>query len=106
MKAALRCHCGQRIFARDVMQRGTLIRQFGPPFVYIRYRCSRCKKLGEQFVKQEDWDIRALIGADSEVSPEEKRRFDQMGPITDDEVRSVRCNLTRLARLPLPDDRA
>lgn len=105
MKAALRCHCGQRIFARDVVQRGTYIRQFGPPYVYVRYRCSRCRKLGEQYIKQEDWDVRVLMGAVSEVTAEERRRFEQMGPITAEEQKSIRNRLLSLT-LPSTDDPA
>jgi len=52
MKSAIKCNCGQRVLARDVMQTGYYLRLVGPSFVYVKYRCSRCKKLGEQFVKQ------------------------------------------------------
>ena len=38
------------------MQQVNCVRQFGPSFVYTKYRCSRCKKLGEHFVLQEEWE--------------------------------------------------
>ncbi|MBM3493226.1 MAG: hypothetical protein FJX72_02725 [Armatimonadetes bacterium] len=104
MKAALTCPCGQRIFVRDVMQQGKMVRPFGPRFVYIRYRCSRCKRLGEHFIEQDQWDIRLLTDASSEASDDELRRFSEMGPITVDELQHVRTRLTTLRRLPKPGD--
>jgi DNA-directed RNA polymerase subunit RPC12/RpoP len=56
VKPMIKCNCGQRIITKDVMQTGYYLRLFGPSFVYVKYRCSRCKKLGEQFVKQQDWE--------------------------------------------------
>jgi hypothetical protein len=68
------------------MQTGYYLRLFGPSFVYVKFRCSRCKKLGEQFVKQEDWEDGILKDIPSEVSQEEKGSFQSMGPISINEV--------------------
>jgi DNA-directed RNA polymerase subunit RPC12/RpoP len=81
IKSAIKCNCGQRIIAKDVMQTGYYLRLFGPSFVYVKFRCSRCKKLGEQFVKQEDWEDGILREVPSEVTSDEKARFESMGPI-------------------------
>jgi len=51
----LRCVCGQLISRSDVMRQGYYSRQFGPSYVYIKYRCTRCKKLREHFVKEDEW---------------------------------------------------
>ena len=53
MRTSIKCNCGQRVIAKDVVQHGYYLRLFGPSFVYVKFRCSRCKKLGEQFIKQE-----------------------------------------------------
>jgi len=82
VKAVIKCNCGQRIVARDVMQTGYYLRLFGPSFVYVKFRCSRCKKLGEQFVKQEDWEDGILKDIPSESSQDQKQDFQIMGPIT------------------------
>jgi len=63
------------------MQTGYYLRLFGPSFVYVKYRCSRCKKLGEQFVKQEEWEEGILNDVPCEVSADEKKGFDRMGKI-------------------------
>jgi len=80
-RTAIRCNCGQRISQRDVMQTGYYPRMFGPSFVYVRFRCSRCKKLGEQFVKQEEWESGILRDSGTESTTGEKDRFTTLGPI-------------------------
>ena len=80
-RTAIKCNCGQRIGQKDVMQTGYYMRMFGPSFVYVKFRCSRCKKLGEQFVKQEDWEDGILKDATTEVSTTERERFESLGPI-------------------------
>lgn len=100
MKATLRCNCGQRLFSRDVMQQGYLMRHFGPSFVYIRFRCSRCKKLGEHFIKQEEWEEGILRDDVTELTDDERRRFGKMGAITVEEMAGFHYELARLGRKP------
>ncbi len=85
VKQTIKCNCGQRIVTKDVMQTGYYLRLFGPSFVYVKYRCSRCKKLGEQFVKQEDWEEGILNDIPLEVNDTDKTRLSKMGPISIDE---------------------
>lgn len=80
-KPTVKCNCGQRIVAKDVMQTGYYLRLFGPSFVYVKFRCSRCKKLGEQFIKQTDWEDGMLKDIPSEIESVEKQEFEAMGPI-------------------------
>src|SRR6266542_5448311 len=82
---AIRCHCGQRIVAKDVLQRSWYMRVFGPSFMYLKFRCSRCKRLGEKFIEQDKWDDTILRDIPSELSIDEKKRFDRMGSISVDE---------------------
>ncbi len=86
MRTSIKCNCGQRILAKDVVQHGYYLRLFSPSFVYVKFRCSRCKKLGEQFLKQEEWEDGILRDAPLEVSTEEKEQFAQQGPIDINEV--------------------
>ena len=81
MRTSIKCNCGQRIIAKDVVQHGYYLRLFGPSFVYVKFRCSRCKKLGEQFIKQEEWEDGILKDVALEVAPEEKEQFVARGPI-------------------------
>jgi hypothetical protein len=99
MKSMIKCNCGQRIVAKDVMQTGYYLRLFGPSFVYVKFRCSRCKKLGEQFVKQEDWEDGILRDTPNEITAEEKERFEQLGPIKIDEVIDAHFRLENASSL-------
>jgi len=99
IKSMIKCNCGQRIVAKDVMQTGYYLRLFGPSFVYVKFRCSRCKKLGEQFVKQEDWEDGILRDVPNEVTPEEKEKFEQLGPIDINEVIDAHFQLDNASSL-------
>jgi DNA-directed RNA polymerase subunit RPC12/RpoP len=100
MRATIKCNCGQRIFARDVMQQGYYVRQFGPSYVYIRFRCSRCKKLGEHFIKQEEWEEGILKDDASDLTVSEKRRFEKLGKITFEEMHDFHKELEQLDQIP------
>ena len=80
-RTAIKCNCGQRISQREVMQTGYYPRMFGPSFIYVRFRCSRCKKLGEQFVKQEEWENGILKDSAAEIDAAEKEKFASLGSI-------------------------
>ena len=99
IKSMIKCNCGQRIVAKDVMQTGYYLRLFGPSFVYVKFRCSRCKKLGEQFVKQEEWEDGILRNTPNEVSAKEKERLDRLEPISIDEVIDAHFRLDDLSSL-------
>ena len=83
---AIRCHCGQRIVAKDVLQRSWYVRVYGPSFMYLKFRCSRCRRLGEKFIEQDKWDDSILRDIPSEITLDEKRRFDELGKISVDEA--------------------
>ena len=82
------------------MRQGMYVRQVGPSFVYIKYRCSRCKKLGEHFVKQEEWEDSMLRENSNEVTEPEQDRFTQLGTITLDEMRNFHHALENLDAIP------
>lgn len=86
IRTSIKCNCGQRIIAKDVVQHGYYLRLFGPSFVYVKYRCSRCKKMGEQFIKQEEWEEGILKDVAGEAAGEEREKFAALGPIDINEV--------------------
>lgn len=99
MKSKIKCNCGQRVLAKDVMQTGYYLRLFGPSFVYVKYRCSRCKKLGEQFVKQDEWEEGILNDVPCELSPEETSKFKTMGKIDIHECIDAHFELEKISSL-------
>lgn len=99
MRTSIKCNCGQRIIAKDVVQHGYYLRLFGPSFVYVKFRCSRCKKLGEQFIKQEEWEDGILKEVATELSTDEREVFAAQGPIDINEVIDFHFALENLADL-------
>ena len=99
MKPLVKCNCGQRVLAKDVMQTGYYLRLVGPSFVYVKFRCSRCKKLGEQFVKQEDWEDSILCEPQGELTSEERQRFDCLGKVGVHECIDAHFQLERMGSM-------
>ncbi len=99
MRTSIKCNCGQRVIAKDVVQHGYYLRLFGPSFVYVKFRCSHCKKLGEQFVKQEEWEDGILKDRPLEQSPVEKEQFATQGGIDIKEVIDFHFELDKLTDL-------
>ena len=62
-RVGLKCRCGQFITRSDVMRQEPYSRQGGPNYVYIKFRCSGCKKLGEHFVKEDEWHAGLIFGS-------------------------------------------
>jgi hypothetical protein len=70
---------------KDVLQRNWFVRVFGASFMYLKFRCSRCKRLGERFIEQEKWDDSLLRDIPAEITIGEKREFERLGGISVDE---------------------
>ncbi|MFQ6132810.1 MAG: hypothetical protein ACE5R4_12290 [Armatimonadota bacterium] len=85
-KTGIRCSCGQRISAREVLKHGIMMAHWQPLYAYIRYRCSRCQRLGERVVDYKRWDQSELRESASEVTQEERAKFERLPPITSDEI--------------------
>jgi hypothetical protein len=84
-ETVITCHCGQRVQGKDVLQHGRFPRLMSPGFLYVKFRCSRCKRLGERFIPQAAGDaVPPMPGL--EVSNDEFRQFKAMGEIDLDEV--------------------
>jgi len=67
--------------------------------VYVKFRCSRCKKLGEQFIKQEEWEEGILKDVAIEITSEERDTFSTRGPIDINEVIDFHFQLENLSDL-------
>jgi len=81
------------------MQTGYYLRLFGPSFVYVKFRCSRCKKLGEQFVKQEEWEDDILSDAPCEMTKDELSKFKTLGKIDIHECIDAHFELEKISSL-------
>ena len=79
-----------------MIQTGLYLSSSGPSYVYVRFRCGRCKKVGEQLVQESHWDPTVLHHPEVQMSEEDLRRFDAMGEITAEEVISFHFALEQL----------
>jgi len=83
------------VVATDVLQRGVYLTVLGSSYVYVRYRCRYCKRVGEYYVREKDWDPAVLQPARGGMTRGELEKFKQMGPITPEEVVTFRRGLRR-----------
>ena len=70
-----------------------------PVFVFLKYRCSRCKRLGQKVVDYDQWDDSLLRNRHPEVSDADRERFGALGPITDDELLQFHTQIASLEAL-------
>ncbi|MGC8842886.1 MAG: hypothetical protein ACP5QS_03005, partial [bacterium] len=82
----IRCSCGRRIFRKHILQISFHYKLLGRSYVAIKYKCPRCKRIGEYFVDEKRWDASYLTGQKGELTPQEMRRFQKLGKITIDEM--------------------
>jgi hypothetical protein len=83
-----------------VIQTGLYLSASGPSYVYVRFRCGRCKRVGEQLVQENNWDPTVLQHTEVQMSEEELRRYSRMGEITAEEVIGFHYALEHLAAEP------
>jgi DNA-directed RNA polymerase subunit RPC12/RpoP len=89
----IKCRCGQRVLKGDVLQSCTCWRINSPGFIYLKYRCSRCRAIEERFVALTEWDENALREVPDELTADERRRFLELDPIGVDEIVSFKQSL-------------
>lgn len=72
----------------------------GPSFVYVRYRCGRCKRVGEKLVQESAWDPSVLGAPRPQADNFDRHRFADMGEITPEEIIEFHYALDRLSADP------
>jgi hypothetical protein len=98
----LTCNCGHHVGPREILQTSLYLSLMGPSFVYVRFRCGRCKRVGEQLVREEKWNRAMLRPERPSLSPQERRQFETMGPITPAEKIDFHYALEQLGSHPMP----
>lgn len=58
----------------------------GPAYVLVRYRCSRCRRVGQEVVDEEDWTPDILGDAARRAEDEPLVRYEQWGEISAEEM--------------------
>ena len=85
-KTVVRCRCGHQVLAREVLRTDLYERAMGREYVYVKFRCRRCKRMGEAFVAESRWDWSILEPAHNEMSDTERDQFLDEDAISSEEV--------------------
>lgn len=83
----IRCSCGKRIFRKNIIQVSFYYRLLGSSFIVVKYKCPRCKRVGEYIIEEKKWNVLILQEeTKGELTHEEVKKFEKMGKITVDEL--------------------
>lgn len=85
-RPAVRCRCGHQVLAKEVLRTDLYERPSGREYVYVKYRCKRCKRMGETFVAEHRWDWRIFEAPQSELSESETELFSSQSPISSEDL--------------------
>jgi hypothetical protein len=100
-RSIVRCRCGHRVLAKEVL-RTDLYERRAPEgsdreYVYVKFRCQRCKRVGEAFVAESRWDWSILEPDRNEMSDTERDQFLDEEPISSEEVLDFHRHLKTLS---------
>ena len=85
-RPAVRCRCGHQVLAKEVLRTDLYERPSGREYVYVKYRCKRCKRVGETFVAENRWDWRIFEASPNEMSEAERDAFADQSPISSEDL--------------------
>lgn len=91
-KIPIRCFCNQEIDVENIIQIGVYLKSEGPSFILIKFRCPKCHNFGEIVMETELFGF--LKGSD--LTKEEKKKFEKMGEITPEEILEFHKKLQEL----------
>jgi len=63
------------VLAKEVLRTDLYERSSGREYVYVKFRCRRCKRMGEVFVSERQWDWSIFEPARNEMSDAERDVF-------------------------------
>ena len=105
-KTVVRCRCGHQVMAREVLRTDLYERASGRDYIYIKFRCTRCKRLGQTFIPEANFDWHSLESAPDEMTPQERDRALEAGPISAGELMAFHAalkNIASVGQLQSPD---
>ncbi len=96
-RPAVRCRCGHQVLAKEVLRTDLYERPSGREYVYVKFRCKRCKRVGETFIAENRWDWRIFEIPQNEMSEAEFIAFAEQSPITSEELLDFHLLLGKIA---------
>lgn len=87
----IRCNCGHRVLGREVLRTEFYERRAPDSdsireYVYVKYRCKRCKRMGEKFLSESRWDWKMLEPERNEMNDIERDFFLDEEPLSTQDV--------------------
>ena len=79
-------NCDHQVQSREVLRTDLYERESGRAYVYVKFRCAHCKRMGQLFIPEHKWDWHWLEPARDEMNDAERDRLTEAGPITDGEL--------------------
>ena len=105
----VRCRCGHQVLEREVLRTEPCEKASGAEVVYVKYRCRRCKRIGEAFIPHEAWSPDIFDAPRNEMAVEERDRFLDCNAISSGDVISFHRALQKagtLSELSRPEPKA
>lgn len=99
-KPMVKCRCcGHQIRGKEIMRTDLYEREPGRTYIYVKFRCRRCKRMGQMFVPEDRWDWGFLQPARDELSDVERDRLQDVGPISEAEILDFHLRLKGAAEI-------
>ncbi len=98
-QSILRCSCGHQVLGREILRAEPFEKESGREAIYIKYRCRRCKKLGEAFFNRLEFDASIFEAPRNEMSDAERDHFLDENTISSSDVIAFHRALSKTASL-------
>jgi DNA-directed RNA polymerase subunit RPC12/RpoP len=98
-KPILRCRCGHQVLEKEVLRAEPYEKESGREAVYVKYRCRRCKSMGEAFFDRLEWKPEIFEVPRNEMSDVERDRFLDEKTISSGDVISFHRALSKTVTL-------
>jgi hypothetical protein len=96
MKPLVQCRCGHNVLGREILRTDLYERSAERDLVYVRFRCARCRRLGQAFIPEREWDWSLLEEPRGELSGEDRDRLIEAEPISGADLLSFHSLLSDL----------
>ena len=98
-KPTISCRCGHHVVGRELLRTEFYERASGEEAIYVKFRCRRCKVIGEAFVPRAEWDPHILETPRDEMTYSERDRIVEEKAISSGDVISFHRALQKIVTL-------
>ena len=95
----LRCNCGHQVLGKEILRAEPFEKESGREAIYVKYRCRRCKRMGEAFFDRLEFDASIFEAPRNEMSDVERDHFLDEKTISSGDVISFHRALSKATTL-------